>query len=1242
MSRVTADTKASNLLGTAAHAGVGERPQGHHFPVVGIGASAGGLEAFTNLLAQLPAQTGMAYVLVQHLDPTHVSQLAELLSKVTRLPVTEVTDGMEIVPDHVYVIPPNRNMAIARGVLRLTPRGEAHNQHLPLDTFFRSLAADQQNRAIGVILSGTGSDGSLGLAEIKAVGGITFAQDAQSARFPAMPLNAINSGCIDFVLSPDEIARELGRVARHDYLSPIPAAESETGSDDFQKTLAVLRSATGVDFSHYRDTTIRRRISRRMAIHRKETLADYVQFLEETAPEADALYHDILINVTSFFRDPEVFEALRETVLPGIVAGKSPETPIRIWVPGCSTGQEAYSLAITLLEFLDQRPIRPPIQIFGTDINDLASIEKARVGRYPHSIESGVSPERLRRFFTKEEGGYRVGKSIRDMCVFARQNVAADPPFSRLDLISCRNLLIYLGGPLQKRVIPTFHYALNPGGYLLLGAAETIGRFTDLFTPADKKHNIYRRTATVARTYPFFASEANQARAPAVKVAAGERAVGIADMQREADRVVLGRFAPAGVLVNDELEILQFRGRTGPYLEMPSGEASFNLLRMARDSLFLELRSATDEARKTDAPVRRMDVRVRDEHDARRVNLEVIPIRPPGQAQRCLLVLFEEARAAAAPDVAVAPQVGVQPALPDLGEIAQLRRELTSAKEYLQAIIEQQNATNEELQSANEEILSSNEELQSTNEEMQTAKEELQSTNEELRTVNEELQCRNHEVGQVNDDLINTLGSVKIPIVMLGRDLRIRRFTAAAGTVLHLIPEDLGRPLTDIRPTLDVADLEAMLLDVIATVAITKREVRSRDGRWYLMWLHPYRTADDRIDGVVMVLQDIDEEKRIKEQLAHVSEAKDYFMAVLSHELRTPLTPVLATVAMLQKDGRFDADTHEQLDVIRRNADLEVRLIDDLLDVTRISRGKVEMDKHPVELGGIIQHAVEVCQPDIEARNLQFRVDAADGPYMVDADAARLQQVFWNLLRNSIKFTPVDGCVSIRCRRDGKDHVLVEVIDNGIGIEADVLPRLFSAFEQAERSITRRFGGLGLGLNISKVMVEMHGGTISAHSEGTNKGSMLRVRLPLLSAGQVPSPAALILQEQPQPARSLRILLVEDHGDTARIMRRLLAADGHKVETAADVTSALKLAGGQTFDLLLSDLGLPDGSGLDLMRALRAQGSTLPGIALSGYGQEQDIVQSRGAGFAAHLVKPVDLPQLEKVMAAIAGGSARK
>jgi two-component system CheB/CheR fusion protein len=869
-----------------------QRPEDGSFPVVGIGASAGGLEAFTQLLAHLPDNTGMAFVLIQHLDPNHESQLADLLSKATRLPVIEVADGMAVSPDHIYVIPPATNLTIVRGVLQLSPRGEARIQHLPLDVFFRSVAEDRQSRAIGVILSGTGSDGSLGLAEIKAVGGITFAQDDKSARYPDMPLNAISGGCIDFVLPPDEIAGELVRIGRHAYLDPVQTPHGEAGTEgngseslgteeDFKRIIGRLRSGTGVDFSRYRDATLRRRMARRMAINRTDTLAEYMQLLEHSPPEVEALYQDILINVTSFFRDSEVFETLKSTVFPEIIKNKSPEAPIRIWVPGCSTGQEVYSLAIALLEFLDQSPMRPPIQLFGTDINDAVSVEKARVGLYPHSIESEISPERLRRHFTREDHGYRIGKSIRDMCVFARQNVAADPPFSRLDLISCRNLLIYLSAPLQKRVIPTFHYALNPGGYLLLGTAEAVGSFADLFSTVDKHHSIYRKTSTVARPYPYFASDDYQSKAPAAVGSGGGRPAQAADMQKEADRLVLGRYAPPGVLIDEDLEVLQFRGQTGPYLVQPAGLPTHNILRMARDTLFLELRSAIEEAKRQNAPVRRSGVRLRDEHQTLEINLEVIPIRPAGSAHRCLLVLFEEVGGAAAWDASTSPSGAPQAAIMapvDDSEVERLRRELASAKEYMQANLEQQSAFNEELRSANEEILSSNEELQSTNEELQTAKEELQSTNEELRTVNDELQSRNQEVSRVNDDLTNTLASGKIPIVMLGRDLRIRRFTPAAGSLLNLIPTDVGRPLSDIRPIFEIPNLEAMLLEVIADVAVREQELRDRNGHWYLLRVHPYRTADNRIDGAVLALMDIDERQRAQEasqRLAAIVESSE-------------------------------------------------------------------------------------------------------------------------------------------------------------------------------------------------------------------------------------------------------------------------------------------------------------------------------------------------------------------------------
>ena len=545
------------------------------FVVVGVGASAGGLEALSDLLANLPEKTGMAVVVVQHLDPQHESKLSNLLSRVTHLPVLEATQDLAVQPDHVYVIPRNTTMTIAQGVLQLAPRGGVRGTHLPIDLFLKSLAEDRQSAAIGVILSGTGSDGTLGMEEIKAAGGITFAQDESSAKYPGMPQSAARSGCVDLVLPPDQIARELTRIGQHSYVAPDQAAQAGAGlsaEDDvhFKKILAILRAAFRVDFSAYRETTVRRRILRRMVLQTKDNLAEYIEYLRKDPPEVEALYQDILINVTSFFREPQTFEVLKESVFPEILKTKSQDTPIRVWVPGCSTGQEAYSLAIALVEFLEQQPVRPPIQIFATDLSETVSLVKAREGVYPENIEAEVSPERLRRFFTKEQETYRISKSIRDMCAFAKQNVTADPPFSHLDLISCRNVLIYLTPVVQKRVIPTFHYALNPSGFLLLGASETVGSFAGLFGVVDPKFRIYAKKAAGLRQYPHFHGEATYARESA-DIQVTPLSVSSADWQREADRVVLREYAPAGVLVNDDFDILQFRGQTGDYLRLPRG-----------------------------------------------------------------------------------------------------------------------------------------------------------------------------------------------------------------------------------------------------------------------------------------------------------------------------------------------------------------------------------------------------------------------------------------------------------------------------------------------------------------------------------------------------------------------------------------------------------------------------------------------------------------------------------------------
>ena len=844
--------------------------KGNSFPIVGVGASAGGLEAFTALLKALPADTGMAFLLVQHLDPTHESKLTDLLAKATAMKVTQARDGMTLGDSRVFVIPPNKSMELVQGVLKLTPRGEARMPHLAVDILFKSLAEDLKSRAIGVVLSGTGSDGSQGLAEIKAAGGITFAQDEASAKYSGMPVSAVQSGCVDFVLPPEDIARELIRICRHPYVAqaeePPPLADSE--SDHYRKILALMRTASGVDFNQYRDTTIRRRILRRMAVHSHTDLAEYASYLEKNPPESHALYENLLITVTSFFRDPAVFEALQREVFPALMKNK-PDT-IRIWSAGCSTGQETYSLAMALLEFLEDKPQRPTVQIFATDIADSRSIEKARVGLYPDAIEREVSPERLRRFFTKETEGYRVRKPVRELCVFAKQNVMADPPFSRLDLITCRNVLIYLGTVAQRRVLETFHYALGPGGFLVLGESETVGEHIDLFGVLDKKHKIYSRKTTATMPYLHAAADPQAGRVT-LTPPPRQDAAGPAEFQREADRLALSRYAPAGVLINDNLDILQFRGRTDAYLSPPVGEAKFNLLRMARETLALELGTAIREARTQQAAVRREKVRLPNGRQAREINLEVTPVKLPNSSETCFLVLFEEA------SVASAPRADSEKSLTETAsatldekdrELFQLRRDLVAAKDYLQAVIEQQDAATEELKSASEEILSSNQELQSSNEELETSKEELESANEELTTLNEELRNRNIEVNALNNDLTNVLGSVRMPVIVVATDLRIRRFNEPAGKICNLIPVDVGRAIGDLRLNLSVPELQRLLTDVIGEVVVREREVQDGEGHSYMLRIQPYRTADHRIDGAVMVLVNIDEIKRGEEASA--------------------------------------------------------------------------------------------------------------------------------------------------------------------------------------------------------------------------------------------------------------------------------------------------------------------------------------------------------------------------------------
>jgi two-component system CheB/CheR fusion protein len=857
-----------------------DRSKEKTFLIVGIGASAGGLEACTKLLEHLPPDTGMAFVLVQHLAPTKDSILTELLSKATSMSVREVQDGMRVEPDRVYVIPPNTALAVFHGKLRLLPRAETHTQHMPVDSFFRSLAEDQGQNAVGIILSGTGSDGSLGIQAIKAEGGIVLAQDG-SAKYDGMPKSAVATGAVDYVLPPEKMAAELARISRHPFLTLHTAVKAgpqlSAGDDDLNKIFMLIRTATGVDFTYYKHSTIVRRIHRRMLLHKIDALEHYVRYLQENPTEAGVLYQDILINVTSFFRDPETFTALKNVVFPSIFENRSSDMPLRIWVPGCSTGEEAYSLAMCFSEWSEERGVSHPIQFFASDIDDTA-IEKARQGLYSDNIVQDVSPERLRRFFVKTEQGYQISKRIRELCVFARQNLIKDPPFSKMDLISCRNLMIYFGPMLQKKALPVLHYALNPRGYLMLGRSESIGEFANLFSLVDKNSRIYSKKTSSSELH--FDGERVQVREKAdVKKKAEEHATVGTDIQKEADSIILDRYGPAGLVINEDMDILQFRGNISPYLRPQPGKASLNLMKMAGESLAMEMRVLIRQARGKDAAVRKEGIKVRQNGVVSTINIEVVAFKPRDPRERLFLVIFKDS-AVSGP---AGPKMRGKALAKAKGrsredKAAPLARELAATRQHLKSIVEEHEASTEELKALNEEVQSSNEELQSINEELETSKEELQSTNEELNTVNDELRSRNEEITQSNNDLLNVLSGVEIPILLIGNKLQIRRFNAAAGKTLNLIATDIGRPISDIRPNINVPGLDQMILEVVDSLTIKEQEVQDTQGRWYSMTIRPYKTVDSRIDGAIVTLEDIHD---LKQGMTRIQEARDYAEAIV-------------------------------------------------------------------------------------------------------------------------------------------------------------------------------------------------------------------------------------------------------------------------------------------------------------------------------------------------------------------------
>ncbi len=742
-------------------------------PVAGIGASAGGLEVFKLLLADLPADSGLAIVFVQHLDPKHHSMLAEILARATTMPVSEAADGMPVEANHVYVIPANVDLSIAHGTLQLIPRTQAAGSHMPIDRFLRSLADQCGNRAIGVILSGAGSDGSAGVEAIKAAGGVTFAQDAATAKFASMPKAAVATGCVDFVLPPEGIAAELVRIGLHPYIADALRAQQErtpaADKEGFGSVLAILKGATGIDFSLYREKMIKRRILRRLALRNINGLAEYRERLENDSDELMALQRDLLISVTSFFRDLESFECLKKVVFPRILQGRPANETIRIWVAGCATGEEAFSIAIALQEYLNETGAAFPVQIFASDIS-LPAIEKARTGRYLENIAADLTQERLNRYFTQIEGGYEINKNLREMCVFARHNLIDDPPFSKLDLISCRNVLIYLGS-VQKNILPLFHYALKPAGFLMLGASEGAAA-SDLFSVVDREHKIYAKRETARKPHLFPAGERGSRRgAPASRNAAAPPAPelwGVVDVRKEVDRILLSKYSPAGVVVDEDLEVIEIRGKASPYLTLPVGKMSFNLMKLIPDTgLFLEVEKLIQLARKSGEPARQQRVPYEHDGSAGELTVEVVPL----DSSQSTLVLFEPLQGTAGRETEP-PDAPPEGDIRDR-QISRLKQQLTDAKKRFLSAIEANQTSREESQNTTEEALSANEELQSLNEELETAKEELQSTNEELITVNDELQSKNAALAQARDFAMSIVETVRQPLLVLDMDLRI-------------------------------------------------------------------------------------------------------------------------------------------------------------------------------------------------------------------------------------------------------------------------------------------------------------------------------------------------------------------------------------------------------------------------------------------------------------------------------------
>jgi two-component system CheB/CheR fusion protein len=1327
------------------------------FPVVGIGASAGGLEAFIEFFKAVPENPGMAFVLILHLPPKGESIMPEILSRTTSLPVQAIEDGMKVEANHVYTIRPGRTVIIKGGVLHLLDSVAKPGHQRPVDDFFRAMAEDQLEHGIAIVMSGMGSNGTAGAKAVKAAGGLCIAQDPETAKYPSMPKSLIESGVADFVLKLREMPEVLNRYANQPYEN---GRADDTVEIQDQQSLNLILSAVRMhakhDFSGYKKPTIVRRIQRRMGLHQIAKIGDYAKLVRTNPAEVSMLADDLMIHVTGFFRDPEVWQKLSADVVRPLMAGRKEGSQVRAWVTACATGEEAYSLAILLAEAQESAGKRFDLKVFATDTAE-KSLKQARAGVYAGGIESDLSPERLERFFSSDGPMYRVKKEIRDIVTFAPQNLLQDPPFSRLDICTCRNLLIYLEPEMQDRILSLLHFSLRPGGVLVLGTSETVSGLEDCFEPLDKKMKFFRRIGARHGTAVDFP--------PLRSLYGAIKKDGAAQVQEQktdvaamAERALLDHFAPASVVIDTEFRIVYFHGDTARYLKPQRGEPTQDLVSLLPEEFHEGIKSAIKEAASGEGPGTARG------HIGDHVGIEIaIAALDPATGPNYFLVSF----APLGPTGESPGAAGAASQLVD-DDLRRLKSALGRSREEYQSSVEL-------LRASNEEITSINEELQSTNEELETGKEELQSLNEELTTANSQLQSKMEELEATTNDLTSLLSSTDIAVIFLDRSRRIRRFTPSARELVDVIPTDIGRNMSDLALKFDDPSFYSDIDSVLEKLVPSEKEIQSRSGRVYWRRILPYRTAEGKVGGVVVtfvdvtvreraeanlrrseelyrivldgltehaivildteghfvswpasaerifgyssgetlghafssvfgdekgrdelakakidesvrkggasderwfrrkdgtifwgqsslsalkdasgkllgfvqVLRDNSERKAAQEALERAklaaelaNSAKDDFLANVSHELRTPLASILLWTTLLKESADDKPLASEGMAAIRDSAEQQKTLIEDLLDTARIESGKLRLDRVRTSMAGIIESAVHTLLPSADTKGVKIslELDANLGDAMVDP--MRFQQVIWNLVGNAVKFTPRGGSVTVKGGRDD-GGITIQVADTGDGIDGKVMPLIFRRFGQAPQGTRRATSGLGLGLSISLHLVELHGGTLLAASEGPGKGATFTVHLPVEPINkEKPEASAAEPGAASAQLKGRRILLVEDDPQILRVLRLILESNGAVVDTAENSGKALEKFERAKPDFIVSDVGLPDMDGNELMRRIRIREAELkvrrvPAVALTAFAGERSKAAALGSGFDAWVAKPAEPSQILRELEAL-------